>query len=121
MDKSIKYIMLGLVVILTFVCIIYGFLASYAAFSIQNTFQDIRGVAACKLSPQFQLKVLDFMKRFGKCSLALSIGGCFNITKNFPLKLAKSLHSVFSSLLKLRNVSHQSRNRAEILTCNNTY
>ncbi|XP_023211037.1 uncharacterized protein LOC111613921 [Centruroides sculpturatus] len=121
MDKSVKYIMFGLVIISTFVCIIYGFLLCYAAFSIQNTFQDIRGVAASKLSVQFQLKVLDFMKRFGKCSLAISIGGCFNITKNFPLKLAKSLHSVFSSLLKLRDVSYQSRNHDEILTCNNTY
>ncbi|XP_067132872.1 uncharacterized protein [Centruroides vittatus] len=50
--------------------------------------------------------ILNFMKRFGNVSLCLSIGGLFVIDKKIPLKMAKTLQSVLSGLLKLRNVSN---------------
>ncbi|XP_023228626.1 uncharacterized protein LOC111628996 [Centruroides sculpturatus] len=121
MNNVIKYIMLSLSIILTFVCFVYGFLACYVAFSMENTFQDIRNVVDCDLSLQFKFKVLDFIKRFGKVALAINIGGCFDITKRFPFKLAKTLHSVFSGMLKLRDVSHQKRNCTNISFKNNSY
>ncbi|XP_023211513.1 uncharacterized protein LOC111614373 [Centruroides sculpturatus] len=45
------------------------------------------------------------MKRFGKVSLCLTIGGFFCVNKRIPQKMATTLHSVFSGLLKLNNES----------------
>ncbi|XP_067141610.1 uncharacterized protein [Centruroides vittatus] len=95
--------------------------SSSGATTMENMFQDIRNVVDCDLSLQFKFEVLDFIKRFGKVALALNVGGCFDITKKFPFKLAKTLHTVFSGVLKLKGVSHQKRNCTNISSKNNSY
>ncbi|XP_023212748.1 uncharacterized protein LOC111615580 isoform X2 [Centruroides sculpturatus] len=72
---------------------------------MQTSFQDIRRFANCDLSLEQKLKMLNFMKRFGKVSLCLSANDYFNVTKKFPIKMASSLYSVFSGLLNLRTAS----------------
>ncbi|XP_023233025.1 uncharacterized protein LOC111632741 isoform X2 [Centruroides sculpturatus] len=119
-DKAFEFILLGLIIIGTIVCIIYGFLVCWIAFTMENTFQDIRRYAGFNLSLQMKLKILNFMKRFGTVALTLSIGGVLDVTKRFPFQLAKTLHSIFSGLLKLRDVSYKRRRCDEISIHNRT-
>ncbi|XP_067121560.1 uncharacterized protein [Centruroides vittatus] len=72
---------------------------------MQTSFQDIRRFSACDLSLEQKLKILNFMKRFGKVSLCISIRGYFNVTKKFPVKMGNTLHSIFSGLLKLKSAT----------------
>ncbi|XP_067128055.1 uncharacterized protein [Centruroides vittatus] len=90
---------------LTFVCILIGFLLSAFTSAMQTSFQDIRRFAECDLELEQNLKILNFMKRFGKESLCLSCRDYFKITKKFPIKMGSSLHSIFSGLLNIKNAS----------------
>ncbi|XP_023210879.1 uncharacterized protein LOC111613765, partial [Centruroides sculpturatus] len=83
------------------------YLIIFGVFQMQTSFQDIRKFSECDLSLEQKLKILNFMKRFGKASLCLSIKGYFNVTKKFPVKMANALHSIFSGLLKLRSSTMQ--------------
>ncbi|XP_023236579.1 uncharacterized protein LOC111635744 [Centruroides sculpturatus] len=106
MNELHQQILLGMCIVLTLICIYWGCLLCCFAFTMQNGFQDICQFAVCNLKLEQKLKILDFMKRFGKVSLCLWIGGFFVINKKIPFKMAKTLQSVFSGLLKLRNVSN---------------
>ncbi|XP_067118981.1 uncharacterized protein [Centruroides vittatus] len=86
-------------------CLLMGFRLSTFTSIMQTSFQDIRRFADCDLSLEEKLKILNFMKRFGKASLCLTINGYFNVTKKFPIKMASTLHSMFSGILRLSGVS----------------
>ncbi|XP_023219643.1 uncharacterized protein LOC111621671 isoform X1 [Centruroides sculpturatus] len=90
---------------MSFTCILVGFLVSAFTSAMQTSFQDIRRFAQCDLKLEQKLKIVNFMKRFGKASLYLSVNGFFNVTKKFPVKMSSALYSVFSNLLNLRTVS----------------
>ncbi|XP_067133044.1 uncharacterized protein [Centruroides vittatus] len=105
MPENLRIWVLALMIVFSFVCIIFGCLLCCIAFSMQNGFQEIRQFSICHLELERKLKILNFMKRFGKVSLCLTIGGFFCVNKRIPLKMATTLHSVFSGLLKLKNVS----------------
>ncbi|XP_023217507.1 angiogenic factor with G patch and FHA domains 1-like [Centruroides sculpturatus] len=83
----------------------YSISTGYYYDSMQTSFQDIRRFSACDLSLEQKLKILNFMKRFGKVSLCISMRGYFNVTKKFPVKMGNALHSIFSGLLKLRSAT----------------
>ncbi|XP_023238301.1 uncharacterized protein LOC111637114 [Centruroides sculpturatus] len=110
-------IYLELSIISTIVCVIYGLKLSSLSFKMQNGFQDIRLFAVSDTS----VEILNFMKRFGKVPLVLSMGGFFYITKRFPIKMFSSLHSVFSGLLKLRTISYRNGNCKGTFTDNATH
>ncbi|XP_023231611.1 uncharacterized protein LOC111631578 [Centruroides sculpturatus] len=93
-------------IIFTLFCIYFGSLLCCFAFTMQNAFQDISQFAVSKLKLEQKLQIFDFMKRFGKVSLCITMGGFLVVDKKIPLKMAKTLQSVFSGLLKLRNVSN---------------
>ncbi|XP_067133046.1 uncharacterized protein [Centruroides vittatus] len=105
MPEFFRIWVLALMIVFSFICIICGCLLCCIAFTMQNEFQDIRQFAICNLELERKLKILNFMKRFGEVSLCLTIGGFFCVNKKIPLKMATTLHSVFSGLLKLKNVS----------------
>ncbi|XP_023219644.1 uncharacterized protein LOC111621671 isoform X2 [Centruroides sculpturatus] len=86
-------------------CVLVGVLLSAFTSTMQTSFQDIRRFAQCDLKLEQKLKIVNFMKRFGKASLYLSVNGFFNVTKKFPVKMSSALYSVFSNLLNLRTVS----------------
>ncbi|XP_023242944.1 uncharacterized protein LOC111641063 [Centruroides sculpturatus] len=86
-------------------CVLVGFLASAFTSSMQTSFQDIRRFAQCDLKLEQKLKIVNFMKRFGKASLCLSINGFFDVTKKFPIKMYSAVHSVYSRLINLTTVS----------------
>ncbi|XP_023238300.1 uncharacterized protein LOC111637111 [Centruroides sculpturatus] len=107
-------------VLCTILCILYGLILCSFTFTMHNSFQDIRRFAAVSLSLERKLYFLDFMKRFGKISLRLSIGGFFYVTKRFPIRIANTLYTVFSGLLKSREVSYKRKYCKEILSMNIT-
>ncbi|XP_023229585.1 uncharacterized protein LOC111629887 [Centruroides sculpturatus] len=86
-------------------CLLMGFCLSTFTSIIQTSFQDIGRFVDCDLSLEEKLKILNFMKRFGKASLCLTINGYFNVTKKFPVKMASTPHSMFSGILRLSGVS----------------
>ncbi|XP_067121653.1 uncharacterized protein [Centruroides vittatus] len=57
-DKALEFILLSLIMMGTTICIIYGFLVCCIAFTMENTFQDIRRYAGFNLSLQMKLKVV---------------------------------------------------------------
>ncbi|XP_067118160.1 uncharacterized protein [Centruroides vittatus] len=105
MKFALKMFICLICVVISFGCILVGFLMSIFTSNMQTSFQDIRRFADCDLSLELKLKMLNFMKRFGKVSLCVSMNDYFNITKKFPIKMASSLYSVFSGLLNLRTAS----------------
>ncbi|XP_067130178.1 uncharacterized protein [Centruroides vittatus] len=109
MNEILEYLVLGLIVLLTFICLVCCFLVSCLAFSMEITFQEIRQFSACSMPVESKLKILNFMKRFGKVALKISMMGYFYVNKRFPIRMAKSLLSVYSGLLKLRDFSHHSK------------
>ncbi|XP_023241469.1 methyltransferase-like protein 7A, partial [Centruroides sculpturatus] len=87
---------------------------------MQNAFQDIRQLADCSLQLEQKLKIIDFMKRFGKFPLRLSLAGFYHIDKKIILRMASTLHSVFSGLVKLKRVTRIKTNCTEVLKSNYT-
>ncbi|XP_067121568.1 uncharacterized protein [Centruroides vittatus] len=107
-------------ILFTCICIIAGCLLCSLAFTMENTFQDIRQFAGCDIGENRKLKILNFMKRFGKVSLCLSIGRFLIIDKRIPLKMAKTLHSVFSGFKKLKSISNEEKNCSQFYEINFT-
>ncbi|XP_023219663.1 uncharacterized protein LOC111621687 [Centruroides sculpturatus] len=93
--------------LVTYVCVLIGFFYSIFTSAMQTSFQDIRRFADCNLTLEQKLNVLNFMKKFGKASLCLSVNGYFNITKKFPVKMASALNSVYSGIERLSEVSKE--------------
>ncbi|XP_067122977.1 uncharacterized protein [Centruroides vittatus] len=109
MNFIIRIIFLLSAFILLFGCLIIAYLLSRFTAAMQNNFQDIRRFADCNLTLEQKLKILNFMKRFGKASLLVSLEDYFSITKKFPIKMANCMHSIYSSLLNLRSVEENKR------------
>ncbi|XP_067123219.1 uncharacterized protein [Centruroides vittatus] len=105
MEFALKVFIFLICALITFGCIVFAFLMSVLTSNMQTSFQDIRRFADCDLSLKQKLKMLNFMKRFGKASLCISMNDYFNVTKKFPVKMARSLYSVFSGLLNLKTTS----------------
>ncbi|XP_067118135.1 uncharacterized protein [Centruroides vittatus] len=104
-EFALKIIIFIICAGLSVICFFVGFLASAFTSAMQTSFQDIRRFAQCDLKLEQKLKIVNFMKRFGKASLCLSINGFFDVTKKFPVKMCSALHSVYSNLLNFRTVS----------------
>ncbi|XP_023229515.1 uncharacterized protein LOC111629837 isoform X2 [Centruroides sculpturatus] len=121
MNELAQNIYFAMSIVFTFICINMGCALCCMAFTMQNAFQDIRQFAVCNLKPEQKLKILDFMKRFGKVSLCLTVGGFFVVDKKVPFKMVKTLQSVFSGLSKLRNVLNMKKGCDKNLITNYTY
>ncbi|XP_067128194.1 uncharacterized protein [Centruroides vittatus] len=84
-----------------FEIIIISFGLSRFTSSIYGNFNEINRFSSCRFSLVFKLKMLDFMKRFGKTPIGLSVGGFFRVKRNFPIKMMSSIYSILSALIEL--------------------
>ncbi|XP_067139476.1 uncharacterized protein [Centruroides vittatus] len=66
-----------------------------------------------------KLKLLNFMKRFGKRPIGLYVGGFFYVKKHFVIRVISAFYSMSSAILKLGTTS-ASTTRCNIQT-NNTF
>ncbi|XP_023229928.1 uncharacterized protein LOC111630132 [Centruroides sculpturatus] len=95
--------------LVAFVIIIYAFFEfmiisfglSRFTSSIYGNFNEINKFSSCRFSLVFKLKMLNFMKRFGKTPFGISFGGFFRVKRNFPIKMLSSLYSILSALIEL--------------------
>ncbi|XP_067128201.1 uncharacterized protein [Centruroides vittatus] len=95
---------LGAFVIIIYVIIefmIISFGLSRFTSSMYGNFNEINKFSSCRFSLVFKLKMLNFMKRFGKTPIGLSVGGFFRVKRNFPIKMMSSLYSILSALIEL--------------------
>ncbi|XP_023241677.1 uncharacterized protein LOC111639945 [Centruroides sculpturatus] len=104
-DFWIRMICSTLCASFTFYCTVLGFLFSAFTSTMQTSFQDIRRFADCNLRLEEKLKILNFMKRYGKESLCLTCRDYFKITKKFPVKMGSSLDSIFSGLENMKEAT----------------
>ncbi|XP_023239352.1 uncharacterized protein LOC111637978 [Centruroides sculpturatus] len=88
MHEFLRIWIFMLMITLSFICIICCCFLCCIAFTMQSGFQDIRRFVNCDLNLRQKLKVLNFIKRFGKVSLCLLIGGFYNVNKRIPLKIS---------------------------------
>ncbi|XP_067133995.1 uncharacterized protein [Centruroides vittatus] len=61
----------------------FGFLRA-----LYDNFISIQRFSVAKLPLEFKLKMNDFMKRFGKIPLGISMGGFFYIKKHFIIRIS---------------------------------
>ncbi|XP_023214195.1 uncharacterized protein LOC111617093, partial [Centruroides sculpturatus] len=85
-SNMLRYGILATVVFCTFVCIILACFLCCFAFTMQNAFRDIRVFTKSDLELEQKLKILDFMKRFGKFPMRLSLCEVYPIDKRVPIK-----------------------------------
>ncbi|XP_067131486.1 uncharacterized protein [Centruroides vittatus] len=104
-SNMLRYGILAAAVFCMFVCIILACFLCCFAFTMQNAFRDIRVFTQSDLELEQKLKILDFMKRFGKFPMRLSLCDVYTIDRKIPIKMASTLYSIFSYLLKIRNIS----------------
>ncbi|XP_023241595.1 uncharacterized protein LOC111639879 [Centruroides sculpturatus] len=107
MNYAVTLVFFIVALVLCIGCLVVAYLLSRCTAAMQNNFQDIRRFADCNLALEQKLKILNFMKRFGKASLLISLKDYFNVTKKFPIKMANCIHSIYSSLLNLRSVGEE--------------
>ncbi|XP_023232017.1 uncharacterized protein LOC111631913 [Centruroides sculpturatus] len=58
-----------------------------------DNFISIEKISSANLPLNFKFKINDFMKRFGKIPLGISIGGFFYIKQDFPIRVSFHLFS----------------------------
>ncbi|XP_023228657.1 uncharacterized protein LOC111629024 [Centruroides sculpturatus] len=93
------------------------FSLSHLTSQLYDDFVEIRRFSSLRFKIETKLKILDFMKRFGKTPIGISVGGFFFIKKNFVIRAISALHSILSTLAKLGKEkanecnSHQRLNR----------
>ncbi|XP_023223257.1 uncharacterized protein LOC111624597 [Centruroides sculpturatus] len=68
---------------------------------IYGNFNEMNKFSSCRFSLLFKLKMLNFMKRFGKTPIGISFGGFFRVKRNFPIKMLSSFYSILSALIEL--------------------
>ncbi|XP_067126766.1 uncharacterized protein [Centruroides vittatus] len=69
-----------------------------------DSFQEIRKFSLIPLPLEDNLKMLNFMKKFGENEIGFSCGGYFIVSTKFPIQMYESLYSAFEILLKLRDI-----------------
>ncbi|XP_023227954.1 uncharacterized protein LOC111628409 [Centruroides sculpturatus] len=95
---------LGALVIIIFVILeflIISFGLSRFTSSLYGNFNEINKYSSYRFSLVFKLKMLNFMKRFGKTPIGISVGGFFRVKRDFPIKMLSSLYSILSALIEL--------------------
>ncbi|XP_023212037.1 uncharacterized protein LOC111614900 [Centruroides sculpturatus] len=80
----------------------FAFLLSNFTSKLYDNFSEIRKLALCNLSPVYKFKILCFAKRYGKTPLGFSMAGFIVVKKDFFIKVAEGLYSVFNAFLELR-------------------
>ncbi|XP_023229021.1 uncharacterized protein LOC111629360 [Centruroides sculpturatus] len=69
-----------------------------------DSFINIEKISSVAFPLEFKFKMDDFMKRFGKNPIGISIGGFFYIKRNFVIRVISGLYSILSSLVQISGV-----------------
>ncbi|XP_023224760.1 uncharacterized protein LOC111625767 [Centruroides sculpturatus] len=88
---------------------LFGLIAFCWAFSnltsvMYDNFISIEKVSSANLPLTFKFKINDFMKRFGKIPLGISMGGFFHIKRDFLIRVISAVYSTFSSCVEVSGI-----------------
>lgn len=92
------------IVLFCFLCsafFIIGHLLSRFTAQIYGEFKNMQIFSSSNLGLKEKLKILDFMKRFSKTPIGISVGGFFHVKKNIVIRMIAGMESVLSALISL--------------------
>ncbi|XP_023212100.1 uncharacterized protein LOC111614959 [Centruroides sculpturatus] len=102
------------------ICVFGSFAVSKLTSSMYDNFISVERLSSVNLTLLNKLKILNFMKRFGKLPLGVSIGGFFFIKQDFPIKVVETLYSAFSTLLQIRDLTKGTKCKIRIQSSMNS-
>ncbi|XP_067141155.1 uncharacterized protein [Centruroides vittatus] len=69
-----------------------------------DNFISIEKVSSANLPLTFKFKINDFMKRYGKIPLGISVGGFFHVKRDFLIRVISAVYSTFSSCIQVSGI-----------------
>ncbi|XP_067136489.1 uncharacterized protein [Centruroides vittatus] len=93
-----------------------SYLSSRLTAALYGNFNSVAKISSSGLALNEKLKLLNFMKRFGKTPIGPSVGGFFRVKKNFVIRTLSSLETLLSALRALAiKTNYKSCFRKEII------
>ncbi|XP_023232396.1 uncharacterized protein LOC111632241 [Centruroides sculpturatus] len=83
-----------------------GYFASRFTAKIYGKLNEMETLSSANLSLEDKLKLLDFMKRFSKVPIGISVGGFFHVKKNVIIRVLTAMESMISTLNSLSSKSN---------------
>ncbi|XP_023239913.1 uncharacterized protein LOC111638434 [Centruroides sculpturatus] len=106
-------------VLFILVSVFVAYITSRLIAKLYGNFEGINVFSSVECSLQDKLKMLNFMKRFGRRPIGLSIGGFFYVKKQFVIRILSAFYSALSGFLQLGSKSPR-KNCGTKLLANNT-
>lgn len=103
MDTQMKMVCLGISFVLSINVMHFSYSISRFTAQIYGPFKEMEIFSSSNLLLGDKLRLLDFMKRFAKVPIGISVGGFFHVKKNFFIRLASAVESFLSSVMSLAN------------------
>lgn len=101
MTDMVKMLCFSIALILSSTMSVLSFYISRFTGQIYGAFKEMEIFSSANLHLGDKLKLLDFMKRFAKASIGVSVGGFFHIKKNFFIRMTSTVESFLSSVTSL--------------------
>ncbi|XP_023233747.1 uncharacterized protein LOC111633414 [Centruroides sculpturatus] len=90
-----------MLIILVVATMVLSFQLSRFTSLMYGKFIEIDKLCSADLPLETKMKMLNFMKRYGKTPFGVSIGGFFYVKKNFFIRFLSALYSSLSVLTEL--------------------
>ncbi|XP_067127074.1 uncharacterized protein [Centruroides vittatus] len=87
---------------------------------IYDDFISIGRFSSTNLRFEFKFKIIGFMKRFRGMPMGISVAGFFFVKKNFLIRVASALYSIFSSVIEVTGVMNKNRYCTKLISTNTT-
>ncbi|XP_067145442.1 uncharacterized protein [Centruroides vittatus] len=97
MRFAFTIILISFVLVITFI----SFQLSRFSSLLYGKFIEIDKLCLADLPLETKMKMLNFMKRYGKTPFGINIGGFFYIKKNFFIRLMSAIYSALSVFVEL--------------------
>ncbi|XP_023242002.1 uncharacterized protein LOC111640233 [Centruroides sculpturatus] len=110
LDPRFKGELLGHFFFILFLSIVVSYGLSRINAQLYGNFYECDILSSSRCSVLYKLKILDFMKRFGRTPIGLSVGELFCIKKNFVIRVISAIYSLLSSLLELATTNDNACN-----------
>ncbi|XP_023223318.1 uncharacterized protein LOC111624643 [Centruroides sculpturatus] len=95
------YCLLHLSMVMVIVVTMISFGLSKFSSSIYGDFIEMNRYSSARFILEYKLKMLNFMKRFAKTPIGVSVGGFFYVKKNFPVRILCRFYSILSAFIEL--------------------
>ncbi|XP_023234327.1 uncharacterized protein LOC111633908 [Centruroides sculpturatus] len=101
LDVFMRFAIFILLLAFIVVCTVATFQISRFTSSLYEKFVEIDKLCSADLPLETKLKMLNFMKRFGKTPFGVNAGGFFYVKKNFFIRFLSAIYSALSVFVEL--------------------